>query len=456
MTTSSALAEQRESRLRKRREQRRMRGERIKAAKAAEGAEHRASVCKHCHRRLEESATRVHVANGVLHPGCVGRAWCARCKREVLKDDGRGTPIGRIHVDCELMPASRAAEVLDVGLAQFRRLVEQLGIEPDEVATNPHHKSGPPMRLYLMPKIQAMATNPKVLAARDRKGGPPPKHYDAVFAKRYGDPTNALAAACEAMFNLNRYTRHSTCSDAHRTEILDLKAKLIEHLYSQERYTDRVEKLTKELPAKECFGCDGTGTKDSGSCERCDGTGVFAGARTVASYAFIFTVDGQRYSWMQPDRVMTFEPRVEQTRRQEAPGVEPDTALNIPRSKLAEAKALVRFALGHSGSRGTSPARRAPARPRNPMTRRRPKRIDGVLGMVRITKEEPVRFFLADLPTNEAYAGADGNVLVFADRAQALDLNEKLGHKYHVIGMAEEKWALFQRDIPAHVVVRIS
>ena len=145
------------------------------------------------------------------------------------------------------------------------------------------------------------------------------------------------------MFNLNRYTRHSTCSDANREDIRALKSRLIERLYEAESFTDRVEKLVKWLPEQECW-CDG-----DPDCDKCDGTGVFREARQVASYGFTFTVDGQRYTWMQPDFAMsaTFieSLRVEETRPDDGKPRELDSTLNMPRTKLAEAKALVRWVL---------------------------------------------------------------------------------------------------------------
>jgi len=78
---------------------------------------------------------------------------------------------------------------------------------------------------------------------------------------------------------------------------------------------------------------------------------------------------------------------------------------------------------------------------------------NGVAGTYSVTGKEPVRFFLADLPTNEAYTDHDGTVLIFTNRAQALGLNERLRHKYQIIGMAEEKWAQFQKDVPNHLVI---
>jgi hypothetical protein len=239
-----------------------------------------------------------------------------------------------------LISTAAAAEKLGITDAQFRRIAGARGIEADGTYTNPHYRSGPPASLWSSRTLARLARTKDVAEARETRGGKAPKDYSALFAKRYVDRNASLPDACEALFNLNRYTRHSTCSAANREEILALKSSLIEHLYRLERFTDRVEKLTKRLPEKECF-CSGVS-----DCEKCDGTGIFQQAREVASYVFTFTLgEHARYTWMQPDFAMTFEPRVEETRIDDGKRGELETTINIPRSKLAEAKALVRYAL---------------------------------------------------------------------------------------------------------------
>lgn len=77
----------------------------------------------------------------------------------------------------------------------------------------------------------------------------------------------------------------------------------------------------------------------------------------------------------------------------------------------------------------------------------------GYAGRVRVTNEEPIRFFLVNLLTNEAYADEEGNILVFTHRAPALALNETLNDAFQVAGMGAAKWALFQADLPNHLVI---
>jgi hypothetical protein len=238
-----------------------------------------------------------------------------------------------------LVSTPAAADILGVSVSQFMRITTQLGLTHDDEYTNPHYRSGPPAKLWARRKVAALRRRKIVKEALARKGGQAPKDYASDFAKKYGSPKAALADACQALFNLNRYTRHDTCSDGNRREIHELKSALISFLYRAERYTDRVERLTRTLPEQQCNACDGLG------CDRCDGTGVWREAREVSSYVFTFTVDGQRFTWMQPDFALTFVPRVEATRPDDGKPRELDTTLNIPRTKLAQAKALVRFAL---------------------------------------------------------------------------------------------------------------
>jgi SEC-C motif len=81
------------------------------------------------------------------------------------------------------------------------------------------------------------------------------------------------------------------------------------------------------------------------------------------------------------------------------------------------------------------------------------KEEEGFGARIDVTGVVPIRFFLGSLLDNNAYTDDDGTVLVFTNRSQALVLNATLGHKYQIIGMGADKWKLFQRDIPNHMVI---
>lgn len=74
-------------------------------------------------------------------------------------------------------------------------------------------------------------------------------------------------------------------------------------------------------------------------------------------------------------------------------------------------------------------------------------------GFVSLTGKQSVRFFLGNMLTDDTFTDDADNVLVFTNRAQALACNERMNGQYQVIGMSEEKWILFQKDIPKHLVI---
>ncbi len=76
-----------------------------------------------------------------------------------------------------------------------------------------------------------------------------------------------------------------------------------------------------------------------------------------------------------------------------------------------------------------------------------------LVGMVKISEGTTVRFFLANLATDEAYEDEEGSVLVFTNQAQAISLNARLGHKYQIVGMTQTTWERFQREVPEFTVV---
>jgi hypothetical protein len=67
---------------------------------------------------------------------------------------------------------------------------------------------------------------------------------------------------------------------------------------------------------------------------------------------------------------------------------------------------------------------------------------------VRTAPGTPVRWFLADLVKEDIHRDGEGRPLVFTDRAQAFALGQRIGSTFLVVGMSEEKWALFQNDFP--------
>ncbi|HMI82556.1 MAG TPA: hypothetical protein VK550_00615 [Polyangiaceae bacterium] len=237
-----------------------------------------------------------------------------------------------------------AARILGVSPKVLAKIVA-----PVDKAKNPHYRTGPEVLLYDPCDLLGAKEKRTYREAVTKRTISKSKDWPALMRARYGSPDAAIPDAAEALFNLNRYTRHATCSTLHRDEIFRLKSRFIRMLYVREEYTDRVEKLLRVLPEQECrhegFELD---------CEKCGGTGVFREKQTVATYVFYFTIGDRKYCWMQRGDDLEFAPRVEESKPDDGHRGG-DQTLNIPRKKLAEAKAIVDFAIGNEEMTNSGP-----------------------------------------------------------------------------------------------------
>jgi hypothetical protein len=115
-------------------------------------------------------------------------------------------------------------------------------------------------------------------------------HLARRLLDRHGD-----AAACEALWRLNRWAR------SHRgprvAQVYALKNRMIRVLY--ERHGAEVYRDVQVFP---CWGWRWEGC-DGDDCEKCHGTGVF---RTVRLLRFVFHVGGRRYTWHQPQDLVNW------------------------------------------------------------------------------------------------------------------------------------------------------
>ena len=164
------------------------------------------------------------------------------------------------------------------------------------------------------------------------------------FEKRYSNDLPGLhLAAANAIFNLNRYTKHASCSNGNQLEIYKLKNNFIRLLYSAD-YCESVYHHEKNLQPKLCFGCDGTGKASvQQACEKCYGTGEYHAAKTLIFVVFRFLVGKQHFCWHQPKEIVDF-----QYQTTESSSVMTDVEakpVDIPRHKMKEAKELVQFAI---------------------------------------------------------------------------------------------------------------
>lgn len=243
---------------------------------------------------------------------------------------------------------------------------------PDLVVPNPHYpRSAPPMRLFLLSRVEdAEATDAFTRWRGERRIKPAAKEWSMTMRERYGTPANAIGDAADALFNLNGYARRATCSRAHRAEIHALKSAFIETMYARKVFTDRVISISRTLPAKLCFVCDGSGynrppfyddanvaTRSadddddySDGCDRCNGTGWYQQARDAVSYVFHFAIEGKHYCWIQPDDALSFEPKADAEEKDDGSPRELEPALTISRDKLSEGKAIVRYALAEGAA----------------------------------------------------------------------------------------------------------
>ena len=225
---------------------------------------------------------------------------------------------------------STALKLLGITKLKFSRLE----IEPDKEIPNPHYRSGPPSRLYDRQRIESLANTAEVIAMRPKPRKK--KDWNSVFTKKYATWVEALPSAAGFLFNLNRYAKHTSCSQSNKEEIYSLKNRFIELLYN-EGYCHAAYEHHKHLPPKECFRCDGEG------CERCDETGQYLSGVTLEFAVFEFVINGQPYSWHQPKELIGFKYEASGSPTQiNETQVKP---LHVKKSKLAEGKALLRWVI---------------------------------------------------------------------------------------------------------------
>ncbi|MBT3375636.1 MAG: hypothetical protein HN406_08575 [Lentisphaerae bacterium] len=234
---------------------------------------------------------------------------------------------------CTKTEAIGALGLTAIGLAK-------LGLEPVRTARNPYCRRKH-VYLYDHAQILALKDSPAVVALRPKKRRP--RDYASLFLKRFGTPQAALPHACKAMFSLNRYCKHRSCQSSNRDEIYDLKNSLVKLLYTSGFATD-VTRHVQHYPEQECWGCEGSGHHwRGGECWRCDGSGIWREAGSHTFICFRFHIDGERFTWHQPDHLVDFPFDVTgEPSGMPSIDIKP---LEIPSHKLTEARKLVRWVL---------------------------------------------------------------------------------------------------------------
>jgi len=245
-----------------------------------------------------------------------------------------------------------AAKQLGLSDAQFRRIASQKCLEPADWYTNPHYKSGPPCPKWSVKDLRRVARHSDVKRLLEKNNKPKRTAEEIQKSKlermhrKYGEPGIAIPDACEAMFNLNRYAKHDSCTRDNRLDIYALKEGLISHLITQGVLEDVGRHLVKYAD-KSCFGCNGSGAGWDGlECQRCDGTGIYSPGRTKTFIVFRFLVNENRYCWHSPA-----DQFVEQFKDSPVlpddwrPG-DGERPLAITIARLSAGKDVIRYAIG--------------------------------------------------------------------------------------------------------------
>jgi hypothetical protein len=255
----------------------------------------------------------------------------------------------------------RAAGLLGVTPDQFRQLAENIDLKPSAYYKNPHYRSGPECPLWPADVVRALVGGADVAAVLERARrlreakATAPARRQATFAKRYPDYRLALPATAEALFSLNRYAKHRSCTRDHRDDIYDLKNGFV-RLLCEVGCVRGARLHTTERAGLKCNRCGGAGgyeddefdefdqfEEDEG-CRKCFGTGWYRPPTTLEFIAFRFEVGGKRYSWHQPRELVNWP--VELTEGVDAWELEDvEKPLSMSRERFAEAKELIRFVL---------------------------------------------------------------------------------------------------------------
>lgn len=220
--------------------------------------------------------------------------------------------------------------------------------EPDATRKNPYYKRFAPMCLYRTSRVELTESSEGFAAAlaRKEKSGQAKatirRRRTENFEAKYSNHLDALPIACEVMFNLNRYTKHKSCTRDHRFEIYELKNRLVELLYRSGN-CERCYRHSRTIPEQGCYGCHGSGKHWSGEeCRRCDGSGIYGGF-LLEFYCFEFFIAGKKYCWHQPRELVSFEVDfIDAPSDWKGPEVQP---IAMSKSKFAEGKQLIAWLL---------------------------------------------------------------------------------------------------------------
>ena len=251
----------------------------------------------------------------------------------------------------KLLITNDAADKIGLSVAQFRRIVCKLKIEPVDFYKNPHYRSGPLCPLWSPEQIRKLKRRKIVKDAIERskkRRSPEEIHQEhrEKLIKKYSSFKDVVPDACNSLFELNRYCKHRSCSRANRNEIYDLKSQFLARLCESEYLVD-VRTHTIRQEEKKCFSCCGSGDWCGEDCDRCKGTGIFSEEGELSFVAFGFSVNGKNYCWHQPSELIDWDYPNVNDERDNMPWHTnlPPKPVSYSKSKRTSAKHLLAFAV---------------------------------------------------------------------------------------------------------------
>lgn len=223
-------------------------------------------------------------------------------------------------------------------------LIKSLLGDPDEKEPSKRGPYNTTRYWWLQERVRAAMLLPAYLEAQARKETrlAAPERKRAAFQRKFQTWRVALPDACHGLHSLNRLCKHASCSTANKSEIYDIKNRMVELLY-RTGYCTACWQHILVLPPKPCWDCGGGRPVDDDYCDKCGGTGIYLHEKRLTFYCFRFQI-GRGYCWHQPDSLVTF-PVTTTAPPAGWTGVEREKPLEMPVSALATAKELLRWVL---------------------------------------------------------------------------------------------------------------
>jgi hypothetical protein len=210
--------------------------------------------------------------------------------------------------------------------------------KPDKVAPNPHYRRAAKMRLYKVDRVRQAEKSPEfrqwqqsriAQQSRSESSASAKERRFQKFAKKYQTWETALGDGCDALFNLNRYAKHRSCSLAHKRDIYFLKNEMIRLLY-QHGYCVECYQHSVKVDDRARFWRAGA---------RFHGSGV---VKTLRFVVFRFLVESASFTWHQPEDYVDFSYVLTHPEADWKPSDE-EKEVSLSATKFAEAKDLLRW-----------------------------------------------------------------------------------------------------------------